>query len=105
MSKKRIALIITLVLLVVIVLGFFVFSITKKTTLAPTSNPLPHKAADRDADIKVEKSEPVSNVNVLEPLPIDNKDAIESEINNIEKEINSSIEVELDDLSDIENTF
>jgi|GEM_PF-4948172 len=97
MSKKRIILVAILIALITAVAAFFISSTFKKSpevTENETENVEESTLTD-DEDTQ----------EALEPLPVDNKAAIESEINNIEKELNSAIETDLNDLSDIENSF
>ncbi len=98
MSTKRILLISALAALILATVAFFTFSFFKK--------------ADAPTVPSIEKNQPSETTQnnkvtpeVLEPLPADNKTAIESEITNIDKEINSAIETDLNDLSDIETSL
>ncbi|HAV11397.1 MAG TPA: hypothetical protein DCX32_02535 [Candidatus Moranbacteria bacterium] len=101
MSKKRIILITVLVLLILATAAFFASSIMKKSNEA--AKPLPTVEKIQPTQEPVGSAQPTEDA--LAPLPADNSAAIDSEITNIEMEINSAIETELDDLSGIEESL
>lgn len=96
MSKKRIFLITALVILIAATVIILISSFLKKSPASDVYAP------DETNMVFEEKEAPQT---VLEPLPTDNKEAIDAEMMNIDKEINSAIDTGLDDLSDIETSL
>lgn len=100
MSKKRILLVSSLIILVLAVAAFFIFSMTNES---PSPSIVP--VADQSKNDAMPEADKDVAQEVLEPLPADNQQAIESEINNIDQEINSALDTQIDDLSGIEESL
>ena len=95
MSKRRTFLVTALIVLIIATAALFIFSVSKE-------NPAPEQAADQNGQPSMILEETIEAPIALDPLPADDKDAVKSEIADIEAEIESMVETELDDLSDIE---
>lgn len=101
MSKRRVLLIVGLVILIAFAIVFFIYS--KINTNTPSAQSTDERT--RKTTLTTEETKKETPKDELEALPADNTEAIESELNNIDKEINSAIDVDLEDLSDIENSL
>ena len=97
MSKKRIILVTALLLLILATAAFFASSLMKKS-----SPETMEKKTGLETVAPSEDNDGQMTENVLAPLPTDNKQAIDAEIQNIDAEINSAIETDLGELEGIE---
>ncbi|EKE16405.1 MAG: hypothetical protein ACD_11C00018G0041 [uncultured bacterium] len=101
MSKKRVLLVSGLIILIALTVIFFIYSSINKDVPSTQSDEIKTRQTILPKTDTSKTTETPKNE--LEALPADNTAAIESELSNIDEEINSATDVDLEDLSDIEN--